>query len=51
MMRVWRSLILRCRSRSPDVGTISEKNVVGKAFLRLYPFSDIGSLSQYSEKE
>lgn len=38
-------------SRSPDVGTISEKNVVGKAFLRLYPFSDIGSLSQYSEKE
>ncbi len=38
-------------SRSPDVGTVSEKNIVGKAFFRLYPFNEMNSLSQYSEKE
>lgn len=38
-------------SRSPKVGMISESAIVGKAFVRLYPFSDFGSLSTYSEKD
>ncbi|MBQ6496905.1 MAG: signal peptidase I [Firmicutes bacterium] len=38
-------------SRSPRVGTIAEKAIVGKAFVRLYPFNEIGSLSTYSEKD
>lgn len=31
-------------SRSEEVGTVSEDSIVGKAFLRLYPFSEIGFL-------
>ena len=31
-------------SRSDDVGMVSEDNVVGKAFLRLFPFNEIGLL-------
>ncbi len=31
-------------SRSPEVGTVSEEAIIGKAFLRLYPFSEIGFL-------
>jgi len=31
-------------SRDPDVGCIEEKRLVGKAFLRLYPFNKIGLL-------
>lgn len=31
-------------SRSEDVGTVSEESIVGKAFLRLYPFSEMGLL-------
>ncbi|MDO4869938.1 MAG: signal peptidase I [Bacillota bacterium] len=38
-------------SRSPEVGTVSESAVVGKAFIRLYPFSDFGLLTEYSEKD
>ena len=38
-------------SRSEEVGTVAEKDIVGKAFVRLYPFSEIGSLSTYSEKD
>ena len=37
-------------SRSADVGTVSEKKIIGKAFFRLYPFNEIGGLSEYSEK-
>ncbi|MGX8774890.1 MAG: signal peptidase I [Bacillota bacterium] len=33
-----------CDSRSPEVGLVPEKQVVGKAFLRLYPFNEIGTL-------
>ena len=33
-----------CDSRSTSVGMISEDRVVGKAFLRLYPFNEIGTL-------
>ena len=33
-----------CDSRSGSVGMIQEKSVVGKAFLRLYPFNEIGTL-------
>ena len=33
-----------CDSRSESVGMVSEKSVVGKAFLRLYPFNEIGTL-------
>ncbi|MDO4546239.1 MAG: signal peptidase I [Bacillota bacterium] len=29
-------------SRAEEVGTISEDSIVGKAFLRLYPFNEIG---------
>lgn len=29
-------------SRSAEVGTVSEEAIVGKAFVRLYPFSEIG---------
>lgn len=31
-------------SRSPEVGCVSKQRVVGKAFLRLYPFNEIGGL-------
>ena len=31
-------------SRSGEVGTISEDTIIGKAFFRLYPFSEIGLL-------
>lgn len=31
-------------SRSDKVGCINEKTVVGKAFVRLYPFNEIGGL-------
>lgn len=31
-------------SRSPEVGCISKDAVMGKAFVRLYPFSEIGSI-------
>lgn len=31
-------------SRSEEVGTISEESIVGKAFVRLYPFSEMGLL-------
>ena len=33
-----------CDSRDSSVGMISEKAVVGKAFVRLYPFNEIGTL-------
>ena len=33
-----------CDSRSESVGMIQEKSVVGKAFLRLFPFNEIGTL-------
>lgn len=32
-------------SRSGDVGSIDEELIIGKAFFRLYPFSDIGLLN------
>lgn len=38
-------------SRSEEVGTVAERDIVGKAFVRLFPFSEFGSLSTYSEKE
>ena len=38
-------------SRSASVGMVSESTIVGKAFVRLYPFSEFGSLSTYSEKD
>ena len=28
-------------SRSSEVGTVSEDSIVGKAFIRLYPFNKI----------
>lgn len=31
-------------SRSQEVGCVDEKSVMGKAFVRLYPFSEIGGL-------
>lgn len=31
-------------SRDPQVGTVSEESIVGKAFVRLYPFTEIGLL-------
>lgn len=31
-------------SRDSQVGTISEESIVGKAFIRLYPFNEIGLL-------
>ena len=31
-------------SRSPDVGMVQEDTVVGKAFVRLFPFNEIGLL-------
>lgn len=31
-------------SRYPEVGCVPEKDVLGKAFLRLYPFNKIGGL-------
>lgn len=31
-------------SRSKDVGMVSEESVVGKAFVRLFPFNEIGTL-------
>lgn len=31
-------------SRDPSVGCISEKQIVGKAFFRLYPFNSIGAV-------
>lgn len=31
-------------SRSQEVGTVSEDDIVGKAFVRLYPFSEMGFL-------
>ena len=31
-------------SRSEDVGTISEDSIMGKAFIRLFPFDEIGLL-------
>lgn len=31
-------------SRDPDVGMVSEDRVLGKAFLRLYPFNEMGLL-------
>ena len=31
-------------SRSEEVGTISEDDIIGKAFFRLYPFGEIGLL-------
>lgn len=31
-------------SRSEQVGTVNEDDIIGKAFLRLYPFSEIGFL-------
>ena len=31
-------------SRSPDVGMVQEDSVVGKAFVRLFPFNEIGLL-------
>ena len=31
-------------SRSEEVGCVDEKQVLGKAFLRLYPFNEIGGL-------
>ena len=37
-------------SRSPEVGCVSEDAVVGRVFVRLFPFSDIGLIkSPYSE--
>ena len=38
-------------SRSEEVGTVAERDIVGKAFVRLFPVSEFGSLSTYSEKE
>ncbi len=31
-------------SRSAEVGTVDEDDIIGKAFFRLYPFSEIGLL-------
>lgn len=31
-------------SRAPEVGTVSEDDVVGKAFIRIYPFGDFGMI-------
>ena len=31
-------------SRSAEVGAVSEDDIIGKAFFRLYPFSEIGLL-------
>ena len=31
-------------SRSDEVGTVDEDRIIGKAFFRLYPFSEIGLL-------
>lgn len=31
-------------SRDPSVGTVSEEAILGKAFIRLYPFSEFGLL-------
>ena len=31
-------------SRSEEVGCVDEEQIVGKAFVRLYPFSEIGGL-------
>lgn len=31
-------------SRDPSVGTVSEDDIMGKAFIRLYPFSEFGML-------
>lgn len=31
-------------SRSQEVGTVSEDDIIGKAFVRLYPFSEMGFL-------
>ena len=31
-------------SRDPSVGTVSEDDIMGKAFIRLYPFSEFGLL-------
>lgn len=31
-------------SRSPEVGSVSEDSILGKAFIRLYPFKDFGLL-------
>ncbi len=31
-------------SRSPEVGMVSEDSVLGKAFLRLFPFNEIGTI-------
>lgn len=31
-------------SRSPEVGSVSEESILGKAFIRLYPFKDFGLL-------
>lgn len=31
-------------SRAEEVGTVSEEDIMGKAFVRLYPFSEIGLL-------
>lgn len=31
-------------SRDPSVGCVNEDDIIGKAFVRLYPFSEIGGL-------
>ena len=31
-------------SRDPQVGTVDEEDIVGKAFIRLFPFDEIGLL-------
>ena len=31
-------------SRSEEVGTVSEDSIIGKAFVKLYPFNEIGLL-------
>ncbi len=33
-----------CDSRSASVGMVKEKTVLGKAFLRLFPFNEIGTI-------
>ena len=36
--------IVSIDSRNPDVGCVSEDDILGKAFVRLYPFNEIGGL-------
>ena len=38
-------------SRSAEVGAVSEDDIIGKAFFRLYPFSEIGFAVDFSSLE